>query len=114
MFAMDRGGLKHISDETYMLFYSMEMELRRHLSTSSLLPEGTDIRHVITQHIISDDEVLFYWSTIAYNWDDEVSDVLLQMITDQWMKVRGFSHASAFMEKYKQIHQKSLEKSKGF
>ena len=28
---IDRGALKHISDTTYMLFYSMEMELRQHL-----------------------------------------------------------------------------------
>jgi len=32
--AIDRGGLWHISDETYNIFYIMEGEIKKHLLVS--------------------------------------------------------------------------------
>lgn len=57
--------------------------------------------------------VKYYWSLLAVNWEEDEETVLLDMIINHWITVRGFSHAGAFMEKYKQAHQKTVEKSKG-
>ena len=38
--AIDRGGLKHVSNMTYMLFVSMELELRQHLHDGTASDES--------------------------------------------------------------------------
>jgi len=35
---------------------------------------------------------------VSTDWEEEESDVLLQMIIEQWVTVRGFSFTSAFVE----------------
>ena len=35
------------------------------------------------------------------------------MITEQWITIRGFSYASAWMESHKQMMKKGTQKSKG-
>ncbi len=36
----------------------------------------------------------------------------MKAIVEHWVTIRGFSFTSAFMEKYKQTHMKTLQKSK--
>ena len=57
---IDRGGLKHVSDITYMLFVAMEVSLCKHINSTpaSALPELTTFTHKIEE----EDDVLFYWS----------------------------------------------------
>ena len=50
---------------------------------------------------------------LAVNWDNEEADALLPIIAEQWVTVRGFSFASAWMENFKQTNKKSIQKSKG-
>ena len=102
---IDRGGLIHISDSLYMVFYSLELQFRHHFTTTK--ETGT-----ILQKILQDDDLLFYWSLVSVNWDVE-ADELLRLIAEHWITIRGFSAASAFMEKYKQANKKTIEKSKG-
>ena len=49
---------------------------------------------------------------ISADWE-EAEAVLLQMIIEHWVTVRGFSYASAFLEKYKRANKKTVQKSKG-
>ena len=109
--AIDRGGLKHVSDIVYMLFVAMELTLRKHLNrtNASALPELTGF----TPTIASNDDVLFYWSMLSVNWEENVAEELLHMIIEHWITLRGFSLASSFMEKYKQLHKRHTQKSKG-
>lgn len=107
--AIDRGGLKHINNMTYMLFVSMELELRKHLSVS----ESLGVKEKATESISKDEDVLFYWSLVSVNWEEEDAKTLLCMIIEHWITIQGFSNASAFMEKYKQAHKKGVQKSKG-
>lgn len=53
------------------------------------------------------------WSDLSINWGKEESNKLLRLIVEHWMTVRGFSFTSAFMERYKQKHKKTVQKSKG-
>ena len=106
--AIDRGGLKHISNMTYAMFASAEMELRKHLTPHQV----TDFSQM-REKIINDDDVQFYWSMVASNWEDEVADVLLEMIIDEYVKIRGHSTASAWLEQYKRDSKKQVQKSKG-
>ena len=40
-------------------------------------------------------------------------EALLTLVVDMWVTIRGFSHASAWVEKYKVEQKKSTQKSKG-
>lgn len=106
---VDRSGLIHVSDDLYMVFLSMEMELRRHLK----LGNDINIKDTALGEIMKNEDVLFYWSLVSVNWDETHSNELLQLIVQQWITVRGFSFVSGFMEMYKQRNQKSTQKTKG-
>ena len=56
---------------------------------------------------------MFYWELISGMWEVEERDTLLQMIIEQWITIRGFSYASAWMECHKQMAKKGVQKSKG-
>ena len=63
------------------------------------------------EKMLHNEDVLFYWSMISADWEEE-GDVLLQMIIEHWVTVRGFSYTSASLEKYKQANKKTVQKSK--
>lgn len=110
--AIDRGGLKHVSDTLFMFFYSMEKELRCHVR-AKCASEIEGIKEKVIKKIIENDDVTFYWSVVAANWEEEEAGVLLEMVIQHWVTIRGFSYASAFVEKYKQKNKKTVQKSKG-
>lgn len=91
------------------MFIEMEMEIRKHLRHAT---ESRGIKQMATDGVKNSPSVKYYWSLLAVNWE-EADEILLDMIISHWITVRGFSHAGAFMEKYKQKHQKTVEKSKG-
>lgn len=107
-YIIDRGGLIHVSDTTYMLFVAMEVEIRKNLSQLSLL---TNFKEMAITNILGSREFLQCWSDISINWGDE-SDDLKEMIVNQYVTVRGFSAAGAFIEKYKQNKQKTVQKKR--
>ena len=108
---VDRGGLKHVSSEMYMVIVSMELELQKHLQENVVQPH---FREEIAKHIIESEEVLFYWSILSAPWEDEdVEKELLSMVSNLWVTIRGFSYASAWIEKFKNKSKKTTQKSKG-
>lgn len=110
--AVDRGGLYHVGEMTFLMFESMEMELRKHLSATA---ENTSIeaKEMMTTSVRENEDVLFFWSLLSADWSVESADALLKMIVEHWTVVRGFSYVSAFLEKYKQDKKKTVQKSKG-
>ena len=91
-----------------MLFIVMELKIREHLSKLSL---SINFKDTAIQSIIKNQGFLQCWSDIAINWGEE-SDDLKEMIVKQYVTVRGFSAAGAFIEKYKQNHQKTVQKKR--
>ena len=93
---IDQGGLVHINEMLYLMMQHMELELRSHLKSEN-------IKENATKAILHNEEVLFYWDLISGMWEDKEREALLQMITEQWITIRGFSYASAWMESHKQM-----------
>ena len=59
-------------------------------------------------------EFLFYWTIASADFeidDDEVHNVLLKMIVELYVTMRGFSYASMWMEKYKKSSKKPTQRS---
>ena len=110
--AVDRGGLFHINDPTFF-FQSVEM------ATQALLPKhlrnsSSNRKDSLQQKITKDEDVQFYWSMVSvYIEDETASSELLQSIVELWVKIRGFSITSAWMEQYKHASQKVTKAQKG-
>ena len=85
----------------YMMFVSMEEELRVHLSCAqSQSPSAVNLIEA-KDKLIQNEDVNFYWSMVSSNWREDVAAALLEMLVDHWIKVRGHSTASAWLEQYK-------------
>ena len=94
----------------YSLFAAMEMETRSLLQFHGIT-EG--VKDKLTDRICKNDDVLFYWATIASDWEENEANALLQMLVEHWVTIRGYSFTSSFVEKYKQKHKKTVQKAKG-
>ena len=106
---LDRGGLTRINTNTLDVFLAMERELRKHIS----LDRAPDLAEHVNSSIINNEDVQFFWSIVSADWDERSAAVLLEMVVCQWVKIRGFSVASAWVEKYKAAHKTTTQKSKG-
>ena len=106
--AIDRGGLKHVTDDVFMFFFTMELELRKHLE---LAPDSQNIPSTTIDIVLASDNVLVSWDVVAVNWEREVADKLPRLLLEHHLTVRKHSQASSYMETYKQEHKKTLQKS---
>ena len=107
---MSRGGLFHISDTLFNFFCIVEMEYRCNDRCAS---EVDGLKAAVIKMLLEDDDVAFYWSMVAVNWEQEESDALLELFMHHWFTVCGFSYAGSYVEMYKKKHQTSVQKSKG-
>ena len=90
---LSRGGLYLINNKTYLVFYAMEMKIHQHLTATSA--PRVQIYHDRV-HLI----VLFYWTIVAAEWEEEVEKTFLHMICELWITIRGFSFADSWLEMY--------------
>ena len=103
--ALNRGGLTMVNNATFDVFIAIEHEVRKHL--------GKDLTEEVKEKIAHSEEVTFFWSLVCGDWEEESADVLLQMIVNQFVKIRGFSYASHLVEEYKSANKRLTQKSKG-
>ena len=92
---IDRGGLVHVNDNTYMLFHLMELEVRKHLKSGVTSTQ----KKQIVESVCQNDDVLFYWCMLAVESEDAVAEVLLRMLVELFVNLRGFAFTSTWMEK---------------
>lgn len=102
----DRGGLKHVSEDTYRCFKALE------LITYELLKKGVTKTEVISQ-VVTDDNVLFYWDFMMNEFASEVSTALLHDVVSIWFTIRGFAVTSSLFEQYKRATNKNIKGNKG-
>ena len=108
---INRGGLTQVGNLTYGVFLSMELAIRQFLSRDP--SQFGSIKAKLKELIQSDDDIHFYWAIVSVGWEEEESQVLLEQIIQEYVTIRGFSFASAWMEKYKKAQKKTIQKSKG-
>ena len=109
---INRGGLKLINNKSYHFFYSMEMVVRHHLTTTAASTISAGFKDLLIEAITSDEDVQFFWSILPAEWEEEEL-VLFQMIINLWITIRGFSFAGSWLEMHKQSNKKTVQKSKG-
>ena len=108
---IDRGGLWHIKDDVFPVFYAMEEEVRRFIRNPSRKQSALDVKQ-LSNAILSCEDVLFFWSIATVQLDENEERLLLKKITKLWITVRGFAYTSAWIEQYKQKKSQVLQKKK--
>ena len=83
----------------------MELEFRQFVGTDG-------INSCAVERMGKNDNILFCWCIVSAALDEEFSFVLLPMIIQLWVTIRGYSLCSAWMEKYKVAQKKTVQKSK--
>ena len=97
-----------MNEMTFQVLLAMEKELRKHLGK----PGSFDLEQ-LCKLVMSDDDVSFFWAIVGGDWEMEESKQLLKLVADLYIRIRGFSCANAWMEKFKSANKKVLQKSKG-
>ena len=110
--AISRGGIKLVNNKTYHFFHAVEMRVRRHFSKASAPTLSAGSKAELVESIATDDDVNFFWSILSAEWEEE-EQILLRMLIDLWVTIRGFSFSKSMMEMYKQAQKKTVQKSKG-
>ena len=113
---IDRGGLKYVSDMTYMVFLSMKQKyvnIYKSARCHKILKERP------SNNRLKSTQMFFFFVTGAYiiivstEWENTTTSTLLDVIVALWVTIRGFSGASGWLEKYKQMNKRTVQKSKG-
>lgn len=97
-------GLTQVNDLTFEVFKAMELELRRHVHPDKVLNKQ------VQQAIVDNEDVQFLWTMLSADQEEARASALL---VEYWIRIQGFSYASAWVEEYKRTQKKSTQKSKG-
>ena len=93
---VDRGGLKNVNDRTFHVFLAMETRVREFLKLTTAKSFAAGVKDNLLQSILADEDVLFFWSILAAEWDTEEEQALLPMLAELWVTIRGFSFAKSW------------------
>ena len=95
---------------TYAVFADMELVTRQYINSRP----ARDVNMLsVVDLIMQDENVLFSWSITSASWDPEIAKVLLKLIAEHYVNMRGFSFAKSVMELYKKKAKQNVQKSKG-
>ena len=106
-------GLCLVSETTAVLFHEIELLVRKVFNKEGKLNGiTTNLRDKVKESVLEDENVQFHWCMLITDIEDDKAKILLTMIVDLFITVRGFSFTKSFMELYKQATKKSTQKSK--
>eukprot|EP00731_Ephydatia_muelleri_P024487 Em0016g758a len=105
---VDRGGLTFVNSQTFELFLAMELEVRSHLQGPG---KPVNFMSDIAPKVKNNEDVLFCWSMLSSSWDEESSKTLFKMVVDLWLTIRGYSTASAWIEKSRSRRRKAFHQT---
>ena len=98
--ATDRGGLCHVSDDTFRLFEEIEIVIYKKLK-KCIAGEQVSLS-VMIDSAMEDEDILYLWSIIADGFVE-----LLKVMVQEWIILRGHSLRSHFME----VHKKATKEA---
>jgi hypothetical protein len=108
---VDRGGLLHVNDPTFMFFRALEIRTQKVLPKHLAINQNS--KEDLIKAVIDDEDVGFTWDmlTTDISSPDHVHE-LLACVTDLWVTIRGFSLAASWLEEYKLASSKETQKTK--
>ena len=110
---VNRGGLKVVNSKACHFLLSVETRLRQFLCVTEA-PNITDgSKQTLVEHISCDEDVLFFWSILSAEWEEEEERTLFTMIIEMWITIHGFSFARSLLEMYKRPTKKACKSQRG-
>ncbi len=106
--AVNRGGLNDVTQAMFEFMRAMELVVKGFLKRED---KPRDMKSELISAIKASEAVQSKWEEVSAEWEPEESRVLFAQITDLWVTMRGFSYASAWMEQWKELTKKSVQKS---
>ena len=103
----DRGGLCHVTDDTYRCFLVIESIVYNILKRGGLKEE-------VFSEVVSSENVRFHWEVATTEEINDYTLELLHEVVNLWFTVRGFSIASHLLEEYKKATKTTIKGKKGF
>ena len=91
METVNRGGLVFVDDRLFNLLISLELEIRNTFDSSNLQCANESLKDVVLQRVVANEDISFYWSLIAADWEEHESQELFMFIVRHYVTVRGFS-----------------------
>ena len=84
---IDRGGLFHISEESFLFFKAMEMKFRQAVAPVITQPQSSAIARSDNIQKFMDDEVIrLHWDLLAIDIENEdESEELLTEVVSKWI-----------------------------
>ena len=101
--AIDRGGLWHINDQTYSLFYTFEeliLEPFKRNTAHKLINDDSKLSLITTLQ-----SSVIQWCMLTASTDDADATAFLNQFIELYVTIRGFSFASSCVELYKVIQE---------
>ena len=102
----DRGGLQHVTDDTYRCLLAIESIVYNILKRGGLKDE-------VLVKVVANENVGFLWEIATAGLNDKYSSELLQEVVNLWFTIRGFSVASHLLEQYKKATKSTVKGKKG-
>ena len=102
----DRGGLRHVTDDTYRGFLVIESIVYNILKRGGLKEE-------VFSEVVSSENVQFHWEVATTEEINDYTLELLHEVVNLWFTVRGFSIASRLLEEYKKATKTTIKGKKG-
>ena len=79
-----------MKDSVYPVFYAMEEEMRRHLHRLSPQKPTFNVQ-MLRDWLTKNERILFYWTMVSMEFDNEENALILKKIVKLWITVRGFA-----------------------
>ena len=110
--SIDRGALVYISNVAHQFLCAIEYCMRRHMQVDKSREMSDTFRQDLSTRVLEDDDVRFHWVIVSCGMEDDISESLLESIIYLYITIRGFSFASAILERYKREIKKGTQKAK--
>ena len=94
---VDRGGLWHVQEGTYMLFAAMEEEVREHFQVGAIEDAKEGCRERLYTAVSSNDEVLFHWCLLTAESEEAHAQTVFDMLVSMWITVRGLQFVDSHL-----------------
>ena len=92
--------------KSFIYFVTLRRRYRHHLILSSARHDG--VKRDIIKSLKINEDVQSLWFVLSSELDDNLSVMLLDMIIELYVTIRGFAFANSCMELYKQSKKQTL------
>ena len=86
-----------VNSSTFHFFTALENRVREFLRVTSAQSISEGNKSSLMEVIARNEDVLFFWSILSAEWEEEEEQTLLSMVIELWITICGFSLARLFL-----------------